>query len=147
MERPPAVNLMRIEEEMSAVHLRLTGVGVENLPWDEYLQRYDSPETFFYVDPPYWGSEHYYGKDLFARDDYARMAGQLTGIRGKFLLSLNDVAEIRDIFSGFSIRSAETVYTCGREGAKRAGEILIMNYEPNMGLLGVGKPPRLVTQE
>lgn len=135
-ERPPAVNLLRIEEELSAVHMRLTGVVVENLPWPDYLERYDRPDTFFYLDPPYWGSEGYYGKGLFSREDYAMMVERLAALRGKFLLSLNDVPEIREIFAAFRIRSAETLYSCAKDSTQAAGEVVIMNYDPRPGLLG-----------
>ena len=56
----PAPNLLRIEESLSAAHLRLAGgTTVENLPWQECLRRYDRPHTFFYMDPPYWQTEGY----------------------------------------------------------------------------------------
>ncbi|WP_216350621.1 hypothetical protein [Paraburkholderia fungorum] len=48
----PTVNLLRIEESLSAAHLRLAGVQIENLPWRECMARYDRPHTFFYCDPP-----------------------------------------------------------------------------------------------
>ena len=63
--RGPRINLMRLEEDLSAVHLRMSRVVVENLPWQVYIDRYDSPTTFFYIDPPYYGFEDIYGKDLF----------------------------------------------------------------------------------
>ena len=49
----PRINLLRIEEELSAIHLRMARVTIENLPWREYVDRYDSPTTLFYLDPPY----------------------------------------------------------------------------------------------
>lgn len=137
VDSPPAVNLLRIEEEMSRVHMRLTGVVIENLPWLDYLERYDRPDTFFYLDPPYHGTEDYYGKALFSRDDYTRMAAALASVKGKFILSLNDVPEIRETFAAFSIRGAETMYSCNQKAAQKASEVLIMNYEPEMGLLGL----------
>jgi DNA adenine methylase len=49
----PRMNLLRIEEELSAAHLRLARVQVEHLPWDKCLSKYDRPHTLFYMDPPY----------------------------------------------------------------------------------------------
>lgn len=51
----PTVNLLRIEETLSAAHLRLAGVNVENLSWEACIDRYDRPHTLFYCDPPYCG--------------------------------------------------------------------------------------------
>lgn len=128
-KRPP-INLIRLETELSEAHLRLSGVTVENLPWDNYLQRYDKPETFFYLDPPYYGTENYYGKDLFPRSEFARMAEVLSELQGKFLLSLNDCPEIREIFKDFRIHSTETMYSSNSKKNIKAKEVFIMNYAP-----------------
>ncbi|SPD73845.1 D12 class N6 adenine-specific DNA methyltransferase (fragment) [uncultured Desulfobacterium sp.] len=45
--RRPRVNLLRLEEELSEVHIRLSRVTIENLPWHEFIVRYDRPQTFF----------------------------------------------------------------------------------------------------
>ncbi len=47
------LNLLRIEEDLSAAHLRLNGVFIENDSWDKCFDRYDREHTFFYADPPY----------------------------------------------------------------------------------------------
>ena len=55
----PRLNLLRIEEELSAAHLRLSRTYIEHLAWDECIRRYDRPHTLFYLDPPYWETEGY----------------------------------------------------------------------------------------
>ena len=50
----PAVNLLRIEEQLSAAHLRLASAYIEHLDWKDCIKRYDRPHSFFYMDPPYW---------------------------------------------------------------------------------------------
>lgn len=49
---PPRLNLLRLEEDLSAAHLRLHRTFIEHLPWDECIRRYDRPHTLFYCDPP-----------------------------------------------------------------------------------------------
>lgn len=134
---PPRINLVRMEEELSQVHLRLTNTIIENLPWDDYVARYDDGGTFFYLDPPYWGCEDDYGKGLFSREDFASMATTLAGIKGDFLLSINDVPEIRELFSAFRIEEVHTLYTVGRDQNQDVRELLIMNYDPPANLLGL----------
>lgn len=127
----PALNLLRIEEELSAAHLRLARVYVENMPFGELIERYDRPHTFFYVDPPYHGCEDDYGKGLFRRTDFAVLAEQLAGIRGKFIMSINDTPEIRKLYGRFRLRRVPTTYSVGnanRKGAVR--ELLVMNFNP-----------------
>jgi DNA adenine methylase len=127
-DRPSPLNLLRIEEQLSAAHLRLCRVYVECLPYAEVVSRYDSLRTCFYVDPPYFGREGYYGRGLFDREDFGVLAGLLAGIKGKFLLSLNDTPEVREIFAAFDIEPVRTVYTCNKDRNKAVGEVLIKNY-------------------
>lgn len=129
VEKFPPINLLRLETELSEVHLRLARVTVENLPWNNYIPRYDRAETFFYLDPPYYGTEFFYGRGLFNKEDFTRLAGLLVDLKGKFLLSLNDCPEIRETFAAFDIVSAQTKYTVGGgKKAKTVGEVLIKNY-------------------
>jgi DNA adenine methylase len=39
--------------DLAGVHERLKGVCIENADWRKILQDYDSPQTVFYLDPPY----------------------------------------------------------------------------------------------
>lgn len=126
--RPPRLNLMRIEEDLSAAHLRLFDVFIENLNYAELIKRYDRPHSFFYIDPPYWGCEDDYGKNIFEQDDFERLSTQLQNIDGKFLLSLNDTPEIREIFSSFIMDDVTVTYTCSKKHGK-FGELLIRNYD------------------
>lgn len=123
-------NLLRIEEDLSAAHLRLAGVTIENQPFTQIIARFDKPWTFFYIDPPYYGCERYYGKGQFERDDFGRLAEQLRNIKGKFCMSINDVPEIRRLFNAFRIRSVPTTYSVGAAKQKPVRELLIMNYVP-----------------
>lgn len=113
---------------IEAVHERLAGVVIERLPWSDFIGRYDRAGTLFYLDPPYFGNEGDYGRDLFDRGQFELMAEQLRGIRGRFILSLNDRPEVRRIFAGFDFREEELTYTVGGNGqAKAVGEVIITN--------------------
>lgn len=125
--RLPRINLLRLEEELSAIHLRLAQVTIENLPWEHFLTRYDRSDTFFYLDPPYWGREAFYGKD-FCRDDFSRMAASLAHLQAKFILSLNDLPEVRETFKDFQIQTIQTAYSVASERFNSVSELLIKNY-------------------
>ena len=128
--RPSSLNLLRIEEELSAAHLRLARVYVENMSYERLINRVDKPFVFFYIDPPYYGYENYYGDGIFTRDDFQKLRDILTGIKGKFIMSINDTKEIRDLYKDFHIESANTSYTlAGGNRTKKVRELLIMNYE------------------
>jgi len=105
---------------------RMAGVNVECLDWREFIPRWDRPGTLFYLDPPYFGSEGVYGKGLFDRGQFEVMADLLAGIRGRFILSLNDHPEVRRTFARFAMEEVGTTYTTGMH-AKAVGELIISN--------------------
>jgi len=127
----PRLNLLRVEEELSAVHLRLSRVYIENMHYESVLARFDRPDTFFYIDPPYYGYEDYYGDGIFSKDDFVKLRDLLGEIKGKFILSINDVGEIRQLFMEYPTECVATSYSAaGANRKKRVSELLIMNYDP-----------------
>ena len=111
---------------LEEAHERLAGVWIECLPYAEFIHRWDRANTLFYVDPPYWGTEHYYGRGAFNREDFQRLADMLKGIQGRFIMTVNDVPEIREMFAWAEIESAELTYTAGGNGkAKTVREVII----------------------
>ena len=127
--RGPKLNLLRIEEHLSAAHLRLARVYVECLPYHEVIRRYDKPTTVFYLDPPYWDCENYYGKGVFCKEDFAMLAEMLGKIEGKFILSLNDRPEVREIFSAFKAEEVSVNYSCSNGKNLKAGELIFRNFD------------------
>lgn len=125
---PSRLNLLRIEEDLSAVHLRLHQVFIEHLDWANCIERYDRPHTLFYLDPPYWGTEGY-GVE-FGLEQYDRMAELLRTIKGKAVVSVNDIPEMRQAFKGLAMKRLAIKYTVGASGTgrKERGELLIMNF-------------------
>lgn len=104
-------NLNTLAPMLEDLHERLAAVVIEQLDFEVFLRRYDRPNTLFYVDPPYYGSEDYYGRGLFVRTDFERLAAVLKDLRGHFILSINDCPEVRAIFTGFSVVEIPTTYS------------------------------------
>ncbi|WP_121319304.1 DNA adenine methylase [Paraburkholderia sp. RAU2J] len=126
----PSVNLLRIEENLSAAHLRLAGVHIENQPWHTCVERYDRPHTFFYCDPPYWQTEGY-GVD-FPFENYERMASLMRSCKGKMMVSINDHPDIRRAFEGFPMLRLNIKYSVNNTngGPSSSRELVITNWEP-----------------
>jgi len=124
-DRPACINLMQLEPMLEAVHERLSGVVIECQPWGAFIRRHDRPGTLFYCDPPYWGNETEYGRGIFSREDFTALAGTLRQIKGHFVLSINDVPEIRKLFAWASIEEVQTTYSISKQAAKRACELII----------------------
>ncbi len=117
-------DVTKLGPALEEIHERLAGVVIECLPFSDLIRRYDGPEVLFYLDPPYWGSEEDYGAGLFARSDFEGIAAQLAGIKGRFLLSLNDTPGVREVFAAFTIEEVRTTYQISGQ-PKPAREVLI----------------------
>lgn len=118
----------KIEMQLKEANNRLCNTYIECLPYETLIAKYDRETTFFYLDPPYFGSEKAYN-DNFDVSDYDTLADILKEIKGKFLLSLNDVPEIREKFKFFNLKEVDTLYTCDvSNNGYKARELFIMNY-------------------
>lgn len=106
---------------------RLAGVILEHMDWRALLPLYDRPGTFFYLDPPYPGTSFDYGRP-WQWPDYEELATALAGLRGRFLLSINDLPECREIFRNFILEEISGPRPMAMKNAK-ARELLIRNYE------------------
>lgn len=123
---PPSLNPERLPELIEETHHRLARVLLECLPYEKVLAKYDSPATCFYIDPPYYEVKHY--KFNLDPGDFRVMADRLVAVKGSFVLSLNDLPEVRTIFAAFRIRGIEMPYTAQKTAGKRFKEVLITNF-------------------
>lgn len=124
--QPPSFNVTKLPELIEATHKRLARVQIECLPYQEILRRYNRPTTLFYLDPPYYGLKLY--RFNLSDSDFEELERHLRNLRGKFVLSLNDVPQVRKLFSKFQFREIELHYTAQREAGKRYRELLITNF-------------------
>jgi DNA adenine methylase len=116
----------RIPAVLEETHRRLEAVQLECLPYEEVLAKYDRATTLFYLDPPYWGRTLY--KFNFTDEDFAALEARLRRLKGKFILSLNDLPEARKLFAKFKMSQVTLPYTAQKRVGKRYPELLIRNY-------------------
>jgi DNA adenine methylase len=124
---PARFDITKLVPLLEAAHDRLTRVTIECLHWQAFIDRYDRKGVLFYLDPPYWGSEGDCGAELFDRDQFEQLADRLRRIKGRYLMSINDVPEIRRLFRGQRIDPVRTIYSLASNasGAGQARELLI----------------------
>ncbi|MGB8478003.1 MAG: DNA adenine methylase [Acidobacteriaceae bacterium] len=124
--QPPSFNLERLPEVIEQSHKRLMRVQIESLPYEAILTKFDRPTTLFYLDPPYYKRELY--NYNLKPEEFATLAERLKPLKGKFVLSLNDVPEVRALFKDFSIRDIELHYTAQKHAGRRYNEVIITNF-------------------
>lgn len=111
---PPRFNILRLEEDLSQAHLRLSRVWIEHLGWYECLQKWDRDYTLHFMDPPYWEVEGY--GVPFPLEEYYKIAEAMRTMKGSAILTINDHPEMRRIFNEFAMETVEINYTIGGAG-------------------------------
>ena len=106
---------------------------VENLDFQQVIEKYDSPSTYIYLDPPYWKTENYYSNHDFDRNDHERLANVLNTVQSKFSLSYYDFPLLHDWFPEDRFRWEKKQFAKAAAAKKNvkqnlAEELLIMNY-------------------
>jgi len=106
---------------------------VENLDFQAVIDKYDSPSTYIYLDPPYWKTENYYNNHDFDREDHERLANVLNNIQGKFSLSYYDFELLHTWYPENIFRWEKKEFAkaaAAKKGVKQnmGEEILILNY-------------------
>jgi DNA adenine methylase len=112
---------------------------VENLDFQEVVEKYDSPKTYFYCDPPYYKTEDYYANHVFGIDTHKRLADCLKKIQGKFSLSYYDFDELsvwfpKDQYRWESKSFAKAAMAKAGQEQTKGVELLIMNYGKNQDM-------------
>ena len=111
----------------------LKGVILENADYEDIIKKYDSPSTFFFIDPPYdKTSASSFGYAQGNEFDFERLADVLGGVKGNFILTLNDSKRFRNLFKGYTVKGI-TIDTNWQQKAKdghrtKRKELIIMNY-------------------
>lgn len=122
------LNMEGLYETLTAIHKRLHRVYIEEGSFNEVINRYDSEKTVFFLDPPYFQAARY--RYTMHPDDYTALEHSLAGIKGKFLLTINDHEVMRTLFQKYNIEEVEVPYSIGRDIKSRVryGELMVTNY-------------------
>ena len=140
--------LANLEQRILPVHERLQRVIIEEDSWENVISRYDGPDTFFYVDPPYPKHRVRYGHDMRDVAAHERLWRALASAEARFLLSsYDDPALLRKMKAilGDSVSFHPLAVPWGHRSKKKpAGrEILVANYDlPAQFLSSAATAPR-----
>lgn len=108
--------------------IRLKDTIILNKDYKDVIKKYDSINSFFYLDPPYSMSKdnkYYDNKYININELY----DILKNIKGKFLLSYDDDEQTKQLFKDYRINYVNTIYNQTQNiGNRTKKEILISNY-------------------
>lgn len=115
-----------IQSRIIAISKRLQKTNIECLDYSILLERYNKPDTFFYLDPPYFETEHYYAAGSF---DHEQLAGLLKKSKARWILSYNDCPEIGELYKDFKQKTFSRRCSLNNRNAKDFGELLVWNFD------------------
>jgi len=110
------------------VQKRLKSVYIDNRSFEKVIAAFDSKDTLFYLDPPYWIDGQKFYQHEFSTKDHERLRVILGKIKGKFVLSYNDKSEVLRLYRGFKICTTSPVHYSmnnKRETVRRKSELII----------------------
>lgn len=121
-----------IEQDLPAFRDRLRHVQIENVGFEDCIERYQSERALIYADPPYVGTENVYREGGFGVDDHRRLAELLHATPAKVVLSYEDHPLVDELYGGWRRETFETARASQKvkAGGKRktATEVLLCNW-------------------
>ena len=117
-----AITYKNIVNQLYAVGDRIKDWQIDNKDWSEMLDTYDSPDTFFYLDPPYVTSTRKsssgYAHEM-SDDDHQRLIERIQTLKGKVMLSGYN----NPLYEGLPWRRADIPVTLSSAGRTRTSNL------------------------
>ncbi len=119
-------------EQLDFIAERLLRVQIENRPATEIIKLYDSPDTFFYCDPPYIhetrGDTSSYGFEM-SDNQHRELSVVLNAIEGKAAVSNYDCALMNELFPPSKWQKIYSPEKTIHSTKDKRQEVLWVNYE------------------
>jgi DNA adenine methylase len=118
----------RFIERLEKLAPRLKDVIVRCADYEDVLDEFDAPDTFFFLDPPYPGYEAEVGHDDW---DEARFGKALRRLEGCFLVTYGTRSDSEALFKGFHVerwRHTSGVGAHQGQGLRKSITIVATNY-------------------
>lgn len=125
--------LSMIDEVLPSVVERFRCVQIENLPWQDIVRRYDTPETLFYCDPPYMLSTRSGGRgyaDEMTTEEHRELAEILNSVRGHVVLSGYASPEYDEWYAGWGRVEFDVCSIVARDAGSRTRRTEVLWIKP-----------------
>jgi len=105
-------------------------IKIHSQDYQQIIKKYDAPDAFFYLDPPYSRAEKSgdYKEVGVKIEDICQF---LKGIKGKFMMSYDAELNVKKICPDFNIYKIKTKYESSKkgQGAYDVDEYIITNFK------------------
>lgn len=126
---PPRLNFKTLEKNITRASKRLQNVVLENKSFEEIFEKYDSEDTFFFLDSPYRDTRGYkVGK--FTDENYRKLASCCKNAKGSWLYTINNDEFFKELFKEYNFITQDVFYSVCKEekGRKEYKELMITNF-------------------
>lgn len=93
----------KVMESLESKAEHFNRMEIDNLNYDKCIEKWDQEKTFFYLDPPYFGYEHYYTHHNFNLKEHENLRDILFTVKGEWTLSYYKFPELKEWYQGFPI--------------------------------------------
>lgn len=121
-----SISISTLRERAELVKQRLQTVTIEHLDWEQVIERYDGPDTFFFCDPPYMQTSGY--RAQFVDRDQETLAARLRTIKGTFLMTNSDLPAVRQLYRGFPMTVLRGQLSIERSHGRALKHLTVANY-------------------
>lgn len=106
---------------------------VEGLDYLDLIDKHDGPDTYFYIDPPYYNCEHYYTENDFGLNDHIKLADKIKGTDGRWTLSYYEFDKLNEWYPEGDYKWYRKEYKKNAGAVKdgtqtKSVELIINNY-------------------
>ena len=127
--------LKNLRKRLEPVHERLQTVIIENLDWEECVDKYDrSEDVAMYIDPPYPKNGANYVDNMRDWEAHQRLADRLNQAKCHWILSSYDNDKVRSLYEKYHIIPVRAFsgMRVSKNGTTRVlnEEVLITNFTP-----------------
>ena len=133
--------LETLQARLKPVHERLKTVIIENLDWQDCIDRYDRVGTLMYLDPPYQENGANYLHNMRDSEDHLELKERLDNCKCQWIMSAYDNRETRKLFADYWLTPIKSVSGMAnkKNGNSRVAnkEILVSNYNPKNSRSGI----------
>jgi len=118
-------NWSNVPERIHRICERLRGVTILDEDYRDCIKRYDTPDTVFYLDPPYVDNEDVYNETAVHGD----ISAALDGIEGYAMVSYMEIPSEFNV-DEWTILEKDVVHR-GSGTGEQATEVLLCNFDPD----------------
>lgn len=106
---------------------------VEGLDYLELIDKHDGPDTYFYIDPPYFNCEHYYTENDFGLNDHIKLADKIKSTDARWTLSYYEFDKLNEWYPEGDYKWYRKEYKKNAGAVKdgtqtKSVELIINNY-------------------